>query len=123
MLQNIRQQVQGPTIKILVWLIVISFSPFLVSSRFLWEVEGGVNGRNGSRRGELQQAINTQKRRLISMMGENFDPAMVEDDVPAPRCSTPPDWPILMMQSAKSMDLAVSCKELDSPLRAWSSSR
>ena len=116
MLQNIRQQVQGPTIKILVWLIVISFSIFGIESILVGGGSGGVAEVNGEEVSpqELQQAINTQKRRLISMMGENFDPAMVEDDVLRPPVLNALIGRILMMQSAKSMDLAVSRKELDS---------
>ena len=116
MLQNIRQQVQGPTIKILVWLIVISFSIFGIESILVGGGSGGVAEVNGEEVSpqELQQAINTQKRRLISMMGENFDPAMVEDDVLRAPVLNSLIGRILMMQSAKSMDLAVSRKELDS---------
>ena len=71
MLQNIREKVQGTTAKIVVGLIVFSFSIFGIESIL---VGGGgnevaeVNGDPISPQ-ELQQALDTQKRRLIAMLG------------------------------------------------------
>ncbi len=80
MLQNIRDNAQGLVAKIIIGLIVISFALFGVESL----VGGGqenaaiVNGDEISV-AELDQAINTQRNRMINAMGDNFDPAMVED--------------------------------------------
>ncbi len=47
MLQNIRNNVQGPTTKIVVWLIVISFSIFGLESILVSGGSGGVAEVNG----------------------------------------------------------------------------
>jgi peptidyl-prolyl cis-trans isomerase D len=116
MLQNIRQNVQGPAIKIVVWLIVISFSIFGIESIL---VGGGgssvaeVNGEEVSPQ-ELEQAVNTQKRRLISMMGDNFDPTLLDDEVITSQALNSLIGRKLLMQSAESMDLTVSSREIGS---------
>ncbi len=116
MLQDIRAKVQGTTIKVLVWLIVISFSIFGIESILVGGGGGGVAEVNGEEVSpqELQQALNTQKRRLISTMGDNLDPAMLEDDVLKGPVLNSLINRKLLMQSAAAMDLAVSKKEIGS---------
>ena len=82
MLQNIRANTQGPVTKTVVWLIVISFAAFGIESILLGGSGGGVAEVNGEEISpvELQQAVNSQKRRLISMLGDNIDPAMLDDE-------------------------------------------
>ena len=81
MLQDIRKHIQGTTAKIVVGLIVISFAFFGIQSILV----GGGGNEIASVNGDdiypqdLQQALDTQKRRIISMMGENLDPAGIED--------------------------------------------
>jgi len=114
MLQDIRGKVQGTTIKVLVWLIVISFSIFGIESILVGGGSGGVAEVNGEEvtPQELAQALNTQKRRLISAMGDKLDPAMLEDDaLKGPVLNNLIDRK-LMMQSAAAMNLAVSKKEI-----------
>ena len=95
MLQNIRNNVQGPTTKIVVWLIVISFSIFGLESILVSGGSGGVAEVNGEQvtPQEMQMAVNTQKRRLISMMGENIDPSMLDETTAVvesyPHCPSP----------------------------------
>ena len=116
MLQNIRKNVQGPAIKIVVWLIVISFSIFGIESILVGGGGGGVAEVNGEEVSpqELQQAVNTQKRRLIAMMGNNFDPTLLDDEVIASQALNSLIGRKLLMQSAESMDLAVSKREIGS---------
>jgi len=116
MLQNIRQNVQGPAIKIIVWLIVISFSIFGIESILVGGGGGGVAEVNGEEVSpqELQQAVNTQKRRLIAMMGDNFDPTVLDDEVITSQALNSLIGRKLLMQSAQSMDLAVSSREIGS---------
>ncbi len=118
MLQNIRQNVQGPAIKIVVWLIVISFSIFGIESILVGGGGGGVAEVNGEEVSpqELQQAVNTQKRRLIAMMGNNFDPTLLDDEVIASQALDSLIGRKLLMQSAESMDLAVSNREIGSTI-------
>ena len=116
MLQNIRQNVQGPAIKVIVWLIVISFSIFGIESILVGGGGAGVAEVNGEEVSpqELQQAVNTQKRRLIAMMGDNFDPTMLDDEVITSQALNSLIGRKLLMQSAQDMDLTVSSREIGS---------
>jgi peptidyl-prolyl cis-trans isomerase D len=82
MMQNIRKNSQGIVAKVVVGLIVGSFALFGVQSIL---VGGGVNfvakvDGEGIEAFELQQAINIQKRRLLSALGDQIDPAMLDDN-------------------------------------------
>ncbi len=114
MLQDIRQHTQGPTAKIVVGLIVISFAFFGIESIL---VSGGgneiaeVNGESIYPQ-ELQQALDTQKRRLMAMMGENLDPALLDDERLSPQAMESLINRKLLMQSAQGLKLAVSETEI-----------
>jgi peptidyl-prolyl cis-trans isomerase D len=114
MLQDIRQQVQGTTAKIVVGVIVISFAFFGIESIL---VNGGgneiaeVNGEPVYPQ-ELQQALDTQKRRLIAMMGQNLDPAMLDDEQLRPQALDALINRTLLMQSAEALNLAISEPEI-----------
>lgn len=114
MLQNIRQNIQGPTTKIVVWLIVISFSIFGIESILVGGGGGGVAEVNGEEigAGELQQAVNNQKRRLIAMMGDNIDPTVLDDDLLAAQALESLINRKLLMQSAADLDLTASEREI-----------
>ena len=116
MLQNIRSNVQGPTTKIVVWLIVISFSIFGLESILVSGGSGGVAEVNGEQvtPQEMQMAVNTQKRRLISMMGDNIDPAMLDDELIGGQVLNSLIGRKLLTQSAEAMNLAVSKREIGS---------
>ena len=81
MLQDIRQNVKGPAAKIIVGLIVIAFSLFGIESILVGSGGSGVAEVNGEEISplELQQAVTTQQRRLIAMMGDQLDPALLDD--------------------------------------------
>ncbi len=114
MLQDIRKYTQGTTAKIVVGLIVISFAFFGIESIL---VNGGgneiaeVNGEPIQPQ-ELQQALDTQKRRLMSMMGEKLDPAILDDDRLRPQALEALINRKLLMQSAAAMKLAMSEHEI-----------
>lgn len=116
MLQNIRNNVQGPTTKIVVWLIVISFSIFGLESILVSGGSGGVAEVNGEQvtPQEMQMAVNTQKRRLISMMGDNIDPSMLDDELIGSQVLNSLIGRKLLTQSAQDMNLAVSKREIGS---------
>ncbi len=84
MLQNIRENMQGLMAKIIITIMVIPFAFFGVDS--LLGNSGGqlnvaaVNGEKVSA-GELERAIISQKRRLLSMMGESADPNLLDDNL------------------------------------------
>jgi peptidyl-prolyl cis-trans isomerase D len=114
MLQDIRQHIEGPTAKIVVGLIVISFAFFGIESIL---VNGGgnevaeVNGESIYPQ-ELQQALDTQKRRLLAMMGDKLDPAVLDDDRLRPQAMESLINRKLLMQSAAALKLAVSEREI-----------
>tara|TARA_R110001592_G_scaffold363036_1_gene679446 strand:+ start:62387 stop:64267 length:1881 start_codon:yes stop_codon:yes gene_type:complete len=116
MLQNIRSNVQGPTTKIVVWLIVISFSIFGLESILVGGGSGGIAEVNGEQvtAQEMQMAVNTQKRRIISMMGDDIDPAMLDDELISGQVLNSLIGRKLLAQSATDMNLAVSKREIGS---------
>jgi peptidyl-prolyl cis-trans isomerase D len=116
MLQNIRENIQGTVAKIVVGLIVVSFSIFGIESILLGGGGGGVAEVNGEEitPQELQQAVNTQRRRLVSMMGENVDPALLDDDRLRPRALESLIDRKLLTQAADRLALAVSEREIGS---------
>ncbi len=114
MLQDIRKSTQGTAAKIIVGLIVVSFSLFGIESILLGGGSNGVAEVNGEDISplEVQQAVNNQKRRLIGMMGENFDPTLIDDDRLAAQALEGIINRKLLLQAAQDMGLAVSEKEL-----------
>jgi len=120
MLQDIRQNVRGTGAKIIIGLIVASFALFGIESVLFG---GGsntiaeVNGEEIDQR-QLQQAIVTQQNRLIQMMGENFDPAMLEESRLRNQALEAIISRKLLIQSAQEMDLRVSKEEIGRVLGA-----
>ncbi len=114
MLQDIRKGSQGTAAKVIVGLIVVSFALFGIESILLGGGSAGVAEVNGEdiNPQEVQLAVNNQKRRLIAMMGENFDPSMIDDDQLAAQALDGLINRKLLMQAAESMGLAVSDSEL-----------
>ena len=119
MLQNIRKYTQGTTAKIVVGLIVISFAFFGIESILLNGGGNEIAEVNGDPiyPEELQQALDTQKRRLVAMMGEKIDPAMLDDDRLRPQALEALINRKLLMQSAAAMKLAISEREIGT--RSW----
>ncbi len=114
MLQDIRSNIQGTMAKIIIGLIVISFSIFGIESILLGGGSSGVAEVNGEDVSafEVQQAVNTQKRQMIAMMGDNIDPALLDDDLLGAQALEGIINRRLLMQSANSMELAVSEREV-----------
>ena len=114
MLQDIRSNIQGTMAKIIIGLIVISFSIFGIESILLGGGGSGIAEVNGEDISalEVQQAVNTQKRQLIAMMGDSIDPAMLDDDRLAAQALEGIINRRLLMQSADDMGLVVSEREL-----------
>ena len=110
MLQDIRKSTKGTTAKVVVGLIVVSFSIFGIESILLGGSGGGIAEVNGEQiyPGEVQQVVNTQKRRLISLMGDNLDPAMLDDQVLSSQALDNIIGRKLQMQFAADMKLGVS---------------
>ncbi|WP_028468836.1 SurA N-terminal domain-containing protein [Neptunomonas japonica] len=82
MLQSIRDNSQSIVAKVIVGLIIVTFALFgvesLVSLTSESDAPATVNGEEISSQ-ELYQATELQRRQLLSQMGENADPALLDD--------------------------------------------
>ncbi|MEM9255965.1 MAG: SurA N-terminal domain-containing protein [Pseudomonadota bacterium] len=116
MLQNIRSNVQGTAAKVIIGLIVVSFALFGIESVLFGGSGASIAEVNGQEIGplELQQAVETLRRQMISGMGDNLDPAMLEEERLAPQAIDSLIRRTLLMQSAEDMGLTVSNQEVSS---------
>jgi peptidyl-prolyl cis-trans isomerase D len=114
MLQDIRKSTRGTTAKIVVGLIVVSFSIFGIESILVGGSGGGVAEVNGEHIyiEQVEQLVNSQKRRLIAMMGENLDPAMLDDQRLSAQALENLITRKLQMQSAANLKLGVSEQQI-----------
>lgn len=80
MLQNIRARTQGAVAKIIIGLIVISFSIFGIESLLFSGGASAVAEVNGEEISpfDLQQELSVQQRQLLSIMGDDADPALLD---------------------------------------------
>jgi peptidyl-prolyl cis-trans isomerase D len=114
MLQDIRQNIQGTMAKIVVWTIVIAFAGFGIESILVGGGSSGVaevNGEDISPQ-EVQQMVNTQKRQLLAMLGDNIDPALLDDQRLSSQAVQTLISQRLLSQSADDMGLTVGETEL-----------
>lgn len=80
MLQDIRANTQGTVAKIIIGLIVISFSIFGIESLLFSGGSSGVADVNGEEISPfaLQQEVSVQQRRLLALLGDEADPALLD---------------------------------------------
>lgn len=80
MLQDIRASIQGVVAKIIIGLIVISFSIFGIESLLFSGGASAVAEVNGEEISPfaLQQELSVQQRQLLAMMGDDADPALLD---------------------------------------------
>jgi peptidyl-prolyl cis-trans isomerase D len=114
MLQDLRKSTKGTTAKVVVGLIVISFSIFGIESILLGGSGGGVAEVNGEEVSpqELEQLVNTQRRRMIAMMGENIDPSMLDEQRMTAQALETIIARKLQLQSAADMKLNISEQQI-----------
>jgi len=114
MLQDIRQNIQGTAAKIVVGLIVVSFAFFGIESILLSGGGSGIAEVNGEQvyPEEVQQLVNTEKRRLISIMGDRIDPAVLDDQRLGAQALQRIINRKLQMQAAAGMKLTASEREV-----------
>lgn len=114
MLQNIRDNAQGIIAKIIIGLIVISFAFFGVESLIggSSNAVASVNGEDISP-GELEGAIQNERDRRITAMGDNLNPALIEPDVLRETAMEQLIQQRLLMQMASSAGVAVPDASLD----------
>ena len=110
MLQDIRKNSQGTLAKIIVGVIILAFAGFGLESILLGGSSNSVAEVNGEPISpmELQQAVNNQKRQLIAMMGDNLDPAMLDDQLLERQAMQSLIQRKLLLQSATDMGLTIS---------------
>lgn len=84
MLQSIRDNSQSIVAKLIVGLIIVTFALFgmesLVSLTSGSNAPATVNGEEISQQ-ELFEATNLQRRQMLAQMGENADPALLDDNL------------------------------------------
>ena len=116
MLQSIRDNSKGIVAKIIVGLIAVTFALFGVES--LVSLTGGsnapatVNGEEISERDVLQGA-DLQRRQLLTQMGENADPTLLDDNLIRKAVLEGLIEQEVLRQSAVSQDMTISDQQLD----------
>jgi peptidyl-prolyl cis-trans isomerase D len=120
MLQDIRNGTQGPVFKVIVGLIVLSFALFGVESILLGGSDDSVALVNGDkiRAVEVQQATNRQKQQIAAMLGENFDPSLIDDAQLSARALEGLVGNKLQQQWAESLGLTASDLQLGAQVAA-----
>lgn len=115
MLQNIRDNIQGTAAKVIIGIIVIPFAFFGVDSLFSGSGQTPAAVVNGEEISEqsLLQAVALQKRRLIGMMGDSVDPAMLDDSVLRGPALNTLIKQQLLLQAADDADAVVSDAQLN----------
>ncbi len=110
MLQSMRQGAQSATAKIIIGLIVLSFAAFGLETL----LPGGAGTSVAEVNGEeispfaLQEAVTQQKRQLVSILGDDIDPAMLDDDRLQPRALESLIQRALLLQKAAELGLVAS---------------
>ena len=110
MLQSMRQGAQSTTAKIIIGLIVLSFAAFGLETL----LPGGAGTSVAEVNGEeispfaLQEAVTQQKRQLVSILGDDIDPAMLDDDRLQPRALESLIQRALLLQKTAELGLVAS---------------
>ena len=114
MLQNIRANSKGTFAKIIIGLIVVSFSIFGIESLLVGGGSNAVAEINGEELSpvEVQQAVNLQKRRLLQVLGDDADPALLDDDRLTGQAIESLIERRLLVQAAREQGLVVSDNDI-----------
>ncbi len=110
MLQDIRANIQGTIAKIIIGLIVVSFSIFGIESLLFSGGNTGVAEVNGEEISPLalQQQLSVQQRQLLSLLGDNADPALLDEAVMSQQALETLIQREILRQAASDLSLAVS---------------
>ena len=110
MLQSMRQSTQSTAAKVIIGLIVLSFAAFGLETL----LPGGSGTSVAEVNGEeitpfaLQEAITQQKRQLVSVLGDDIDPALLDDDLLQPRALQSLIQRALLLQKSTALNLVAS---------------
>ena len=120
MLQNIRNNIQGKAAKVIIAIIIVPFALFGIDSLFNSSAPSSAAVVNGEKisEAELQQAITLQKRRLLSMMGDQIDPAMLDDSILRKPALNTLIKQQLLLQAAKDENIEISASQLNATIAA-----
>ncbi|MFW1678216.1 SurA N-terminal domain-containing protein [Pontibacter sp. JAM-7] len=116
MLQSIRDNSQGIVAKIIVGLIAVTFALFgvesLVSLTAGSNAPATVNGTEISQQ-ELLRGVQLQRRQMLSQMGENADPTLLDDNLISEMVLNSLIDQTVLLQSAEGQGLAFSDRMID----------
>ncbi|QUX91450.1 peptidylprolyl isomerase [Marinomonas sp. A3A] len=119
MLQDIRDKSQGIVVKIIVGFIVVTFALFgvdaLVTSFNSSDTVAEVDGVDITRT-QMLQGAETQRRQLISMMGGQVNPALLEDNLLQRRALDELVQRVVLANQAKGLGLGVSDAQVNAYL-------
>ncbi|MBR7889193.1 SurA N-terminal domain-containing protein [Marinomonas sp. A79] len=119
MLQDIRDKSQGIVVKIIVGFIVVTFALFgvdaLVQSFSSSDTVAEVDGVEISRT-QMLQGAETQRRQLISMMGGQINPALLEDNLLQRRALDELVQRIVLENQSEKLGLGVSDDQVNAYL-------
>ncbi len=110
MLQTMRQSTQSTAAKVIIGLIVLSFAAFGLETL----LPGGAGTSVAEVNGEeitpfaLQEAITQQTRQLISILGDDIDPALLDDERLRPRALDSLVQRALLLQKTAALQLVAS---------------
>jgi len=105
-----RQSTQSTAAKVIIGLIVLSFAAFGLETL----LPGGSGTSVAEVNGEeitpfaLQEAITQQKRQLVSVLGDDIDPALLDDDRLQPRALQSLIQRALLLQKSTALNLVAS---------------
>ena len=110
MLQDIRANIQGTVAKIIIGLIVVSFSIFGIESLLFSGGGGAVAEVNGEDIDpyDLQQELSLQQRQLLAMLGDSADPSLLDEGRLRDQALEVLIQRTLLTQAAEDLGLAVS---------------
>ncbi len=121
MLQNIRDNAQGTIAKVIVFLIAVTFALFGVESivgGFQGEPEvASVNGESITE-SEFARAVDQRRRQVLSQMGANADPTMIDDALLRQSVLASLIEQQVMLQAAKDKGLVISPALVDQYIRS-----
>ncbi len=119
MLQDIRDKSQGIVVKVIIGVVIVTFALFgveaLVQSFTSTDTVAEVDGKEITRT-QLLQTAETQRRQLISMMGGQIDPAMLEENALQRRALDELIQRAVMTNQAEALNLGVSDAQVDAYL-------
>lgn len=109
MLQDIRKSTQGTAAKIIIGLIVISFSIFGIESLLFSGGSNAIAEVNGEEISPftVQEEVSLMQRQLLGMLGENADPALLDQGMLTEQAMQSIIQRVLLKQAAVDLQLTV----------------